>query len=68
MKASVTETSNAPNPLLATPQSVVKERLRSMQRVWSAMTKFISSQCANGRTVDLPLAGKFKRQSEQANQ
>ena len=34
-----------------------------MQRVWAAATKFISSQCANGRTVDLPLAGKFKKQS-----
>lgn len=47
--------------LKSTPQSAVKERLKQMQRVWSAMTKFISSQCANGRTVDLPLAGKFKR-------
>jgi len=33
-----------------------------MQRVWSAMSKFIASQTANGRTVDLPLAGKFKKQ------
>ena len=24
------------------------------------MTKFLASQCKNGRTVDLPLAGKFK--------
>ena len=33
-----------------------------MQRVWGAMTKYITSQCDNGRTVDLPLAGRFKRQ------
>ena len=39
----------------------IKERLRQMQRVWASMTKFISSQCDNGRTVDLPLAGRFKR-------
>ena len=43
------------------PPTFVKERLRAMQRLWSAMTKFVSSQCAQGRTVDLPLAGKFKR-------
>lgn len=52
----------------ALPQNCVKERLKQMQRVWSAMTKFISSQCANGRTVDLPLAGKFKRQGDEASQ
>ena len=32
-----------------------------MQRVWTAMTKFVASQCSNSRTVDIPLAGKFKR-------
>ena len=40
----------------------VKDRLRQIQRVWTAMTKFVASQTANGRTVDLPLAGKFKKQ------
>ena len=48
-------------PVTATPNSNVKERLRSLQRVWTAMTKFLASQCGNGRTVDLPLAGKFKK-------
>ena len=38
-----------------------------MQRLWSATTKFISNQCANGRTVDLPLAGKFKPIKEESN-
>ena len=41
--------------------AMIKERLRSMQRIWAAMTKFVASQCDSGRTVDLPLAGKFKR-------
>ena len=46
---------------LKVKQDFIKERLRQMQRVWGAMTKFITSQCDNGRTVDLPLAGRFKR-------
>ena len=45
MRPTVTEKkqSNAPDPLKALPQSHVKERLKQMQRVWSAMTKFVSS-------------------------
>ena len=30
------------------------------------MTKFLASQCGNGRTVDLPLAGKFKKVKQEA--
>ena len=44
-----------------TSSTNVKERLRSLQRVWTAMTKFVASQTGSGRTVDLPLAGKFKK-------
>ena len=40
---------------------MVKDRLKGLQKVWAAMTKLIASQCANGRTVDLPLAGKFRK-------
>lgn len=42
-------------------QLLAKERVRQLQKVWTAMTKFIASQCANGKTVDLPLAGKFRK-------
>ena len=41
--------------------SFIKNRLKMMQRIWSATTKFVASQCLNGRTVDLPLSGKFKQ-------
>ena len=62
MRASVTEQGGNKSGLekLKGPPSYVKDRLRAMQRIWSAMTKYVASQCANGRTVDLPLAGKFK--------
>jgi len=40
---------------------LAKERIRGLQKIWTALTKFIASQCGNGRTVDLPLAGKFKK-------
>ena len=38
-----------------------KERLKALQKVWIAVTKFIASQCEKGRIVDVPFAGKFKR-------
>ena len=70
MRSSITveSRSQAMTPIVEKPSAgggaptFIKDRLRGMQRIWAAMTKFISSQCANGRTVDLPLAGKFKRQ------
>ena len=58
-QSSVTET--ASNPQNDFKVIMIKERLRNMQRIWTAMTKFVASQCSNNRTVDIPLAGKFKR-------
>ena len=70
LRESVTEsksanaTAQAPLKVGHSPaQNFVKERLKGCQKIWMAMTKFIASQCATGRTVDLPLAGKFKRQA-----
>ena len=40
---------------------VNKERLKALQKVWIAVTKFIASQCEKGRVVDVPFAGKFKK-------
>ena len=37
-----------------------KEKLKTLQKVWIAVTKFILSQCEKGRIVDVPFAGKFK--------
>ena len=51
-----------------TPSSNVKERLRQLQRIWAAMTKFIASQTGSGRTVDLPLAGKFRKMKENSEE
>ena len=40
---------------------VNKERLKTLQKVWIAVTKFIASQCEKDRVVDLPFAGKFRK-------
>lgn len=35
--------------------------MREINKVWVAIGKFIKAQCDNGKCVDLPLAGKFKK-------
>ena len=45
-----------------------KERLRDLQKIWSATQKYILSQCSQGRCIDLPLAGRFKRIGEENGQ
>ena len=40
---------------------VNKDKLKTLQKVWIAVTKFIASQCEKERIVDLPFVGKFRK-------
>ena len=42
-------------------KALSKDRMRSYQRVWTAVTKYLVNQCNQGKCVDLPLVGKFRK-------
>ena len=50
-----------------TRTDINKDKLKALQKVWIAVTKFIANQCEKGRTVDVPFAGKFKKTRESSN-
>ena len=37
------------------------KKVWEINKVWAATGKFIKSQCNNGKIVDFPLAGKFRK-------
>lgn len=36
-------------------------KLKQYNKIWTALTKFLVSQCSRGRCIDFPLAGKFMK-------